>query len=195
MSLTGWIKHNAGPMIVGAVFVILGAVLFGVKVIVDQGAQIKRLATQADARDRETRENNAKAATARTVQLAQLQTTVDGMATVVASLQMQTGLINDCVGLGSPESACAKASAKRFRSLVGSIVDALRSEFGILKGELRITIVQEPGKPPVVTVGGQAPGKTPTVDRTLPPGSVQQDCLVRLNHLTDIADGVLCTTP
>lgn len=178
MSVTGWIKANAGPMIVAGVFIVLGGLMFGLKVIADQGQDIKRLAEANEAQDRRQEEANAHTSAARTEQL--------------NALIANTNLLRDCVGL-TPGGECLKRlqalrvegelreRRELIAALVPAVVDALERKFGILQGQLRITVVQEPGKPLEVLVGGAQPGKEPTRQAPLPPGATVQECVVELH--------------
>lgn len=141
-------------------------------------AELKRLADRAVKQDAETREANARLSKQRSEQL--------------AALEGNTNLLKDCVGLLPGGECLRRLQALRMEAeqrerreliaaLVPAVVEALERKFGILQGQLRITVVQEPGKPPVVTVGGQVPGQEPTRQAPLPPGATVQDCVVELH--------------
>jgi hypothetical protein len=74
-----------------------------------------------------------------------------------------TDLLKDCVGLieGGPcQARLAQGQAQSFELFKASLIEALRQEFGLLKGELVITVRQTSKEEQEITVEGrpQAPG-------------------------------------
>lgn len=151
--ITAWIKQNAGPFIVAAMFVVAGAQLVGLKMIVEQGTVIKRLVQQADAREAKDKKNNARLSKQRTQQLDRIDATAN--------------LLKDCVGLteGGPCQARLQAQQRAtvkglIDMLVPSVVEALRKEFGLLRGQLVITVRQDPNGQQMITIEGRNEGGT-----------------------------------
>jgi hypothetical protein len=164
------IRRNALLITLGALGLLVGAVLFGIKVIADQGGHIEALVQANEERDAREAKQNAANIASRDAQLREIKATAD--------------LLKDCVGL-SPGGECLRRlqelSREQNEREQRELIEALRREFGILKGELVITVVQREGQPTEIRVGGQEPGRAPTRQAPLPPGTTVQECVVELH--------------
>lgn len=128
---------------------------------------------------------NARTSAERTGQL-------DDLSKALAGVLANQALIRDCVGL-TEGGECRKATqaaqagfVENFKktlvdALVPALKDSLSKQFSILKGDLRITVEQVPGQPPMVTIGGVNQGGQPTKQTPLPPGTTVQECVVELH--------------
>jgi hypothetical protein len=185
--LTEIYKKYVGPLVAGLVVFLLFGLMFGLKVILDlnQNAIVDRKRAhecQSPAipdhkpGDPWYERNHVH------------ECWLAGLGSVLTIIQAQGELIADCVGQTEGGECKKRLEALQSSSfdtlnanLTKSVADELARRFGILQGQLKITVVQEPGKPTEILVGGAQPGEGPPDQVKLPPGTIVQECVVEVH--------------
>jgi hypothetical protein len=202
VNLTTWIKANAGPMIVGALFIMGGAGLFGLKISTDQGREIKRLAEQGAARDREAAvQRELQHECSLPAQPGQhkpeprkhvhecwdsgLGAILTSMKRAVEASESTSSFIAGCL---DPRGQCGRLAAEqreKEQAALQAKLDALRTQVNTAQEELlsRTTFVvtnsERPGDPPLIVRPIIAPAPC--------------RALVGLQDV-EIAQGILCSS-
>jgi hypothetical protein len=201
VNLTSWLKRNAGPMIVGAVFVVFGALLFGIKIIVDQGADLKSLAAQGEARDRAAAEQRMLQHECSLPAQPGQHTPEpkvhvhkcwnEGLGAIIGSMQRAVdaaeGTSKFIAGCLDPKGECGKLTAEREAKEQA----ALQSKLDTLKAQVNVASEELLRRTTFVVTNPDRPGDTPLVIRpVIAPAQCQ--ALAGIGEV-EIGQGLLCS--
>jgi hypothetical protein len=185
--LTRWLSENAGPVLALVVVGSLFTVLFGLKVILDlnQNAIVDRKRAH-ECQSPAIPDHKPGDPWHERIHVHECWD--KGLGGLIHLVISQGNLVADCVGQkegGECQKRLMTGQVNAFNTLnanlTKSVADELARRFGILQGQLKITVVQEPGKPTEILVGGAQPGKDPPDQVKLPPGTIVQECVVEIH--------------